>query len=1507
MAKELCKTRGSQNSLTVAKILSSANTGVVEMKPQGFGKLEVTFRTAQQANNFVLNDNAILRPLRAFIPKFRIQRRGIIKNVDIDHDIQEVFKMSYSPCPIIHARRLNRRIRNTETNTTEWVPSETILVTFEGSVLPDSIKLYNLIVTPVEVYVEPPKTCNNCFKFEHTSKFCRSPRICKLCGSTDHHSEECPSSENAKCLHCKGDHRPFNSQCKSLNEQREICKIMAYSNISFWEARDSIIKSNSSTPASTLPPTKTKENFPPLRTIPQENSLKLKALGGQQKPPSTSAWSAPSPLTPSSSDRFHNPASSHIPKPSSSTSINTNTSINNKPTLTPTPDSLLSQPTSQIRNTNQPAPNPPTPHPITPSSSVPPLTPITPSKHSPNILKQGVRTKLAELPKIANNQDIIILTETWLQKNKPFHLNGFSTLRADREGPHGGGVACLIKNSISYQTIPIDNSIDKLSQIIGLQLQTIPKPLNIVAIYRPPDAPLRYQQWKQFVENLSLPGYTIFTGDLNSNHPTWNSERIDNAGSNLLKVILDNNLFVHNSHTKSRLGSPGQRDSNLDVILSTMDIAHLITADQLDEPHGSDHIPITAQILNCEPALRTTHRLSSKKTDWTQFQTNIDSTWSYFISIEYTSLPPLNQYKKFTRILKESVQECTPRSISRTYKHRASAAPWWDSECDRAIRLRKAAFKKWRAFKSRWCQNSPANRLTPNQDTITAAINQIAPPWVPETPPPIPPDNSQSFLNEPFSLVELNYAIGCLRQKAAPGPDGIDNTMINRLPFRIRLILLDLLNDFFRQNLIPPEWLTSHLHFIPKQGGSGLRPINLPTSICKLLGRMLKARLQWWCETKGTLSPTQAGFRKGRSCNDNIGSIVLEANNSIMRGEYTVAAFLDVSRAFDSVHITSLIFKLAEIGISGNTLGFISNWTNNRKAIITPSPTSITTRLIHRGVPQGGVLSPLLFNLYTKDILRHLPSSAKVLQFADDIAIVVTNKNRFTAIATLEDSINSIKDNLNELGLDLSPLKTQFIAFNEGSIQPGSLHLNIGNHQIPNTKVAKFLGIHIDHHLKFESHINRLTSHCMRTLNIMRFLRGTWWGCDPQTLLTIYKSLIRSRLEYGIWWFYPAHHKGLANKIERLQTQEAKLAMGLRFSSPNNAALAEARLPTIRSRAEFLGSKYILKVYAVQDNPVSTHLEDPPPLQTPNSTSSFPRTFPTTNLSSPTAPRQRISLPRGSAACICPQLNRRHDISLNPNASIFTAECAAISAAIDLANENKNYSYAICSDSLSAIQSLNGKPFDSSTNPYIVRTKEGLKQFKRTSPTSSISFMWVPSHKQIQGNELADKAAKEAAERAPGTPDPVPHCDLYPLLQKRMWDQTTEAWLKESFHKGSTYFNTFFSPSRYPWFHNLNIPRYIASWVGRYRSDHYNLGRSLRKIGIVNSPDCPCGFENQDLNHVIWDCPLPPLRHHRRTMLNKLKQHGWKPPLRVEPFIQGINLHAIRIISEFLKFSGLQI
>jgi len=204
------------------------------------------------------------------------------------------------------------------------------------------------------------------------------------------------------------------------------------------------------------------------------------------------------------------------------------------------------------------------------------------------------------------------------------------------------------------------------------------------------------------------------------------------------------------------------------------------------------------------------------------------------------------------------------------------------------------------------------------------------------------------------------------------------------------------------------------------------------------------------------------------------------------------------------------------------------------------------------------------------------------------------NPNIALAHESISISLSAIREYLGFRGLDLSLLKSKCVVFNRRRGPPLRVEkIYIDNLEVPQVNNAKFLGIILDRKLNGnKSHLDYLVKKGNQVANVITSLT-TRWGAHPYLLLTLYRSIFHSSIEYGAQTFNLNNNRALFLKLQRQQYRVIRGALSLRQSTPINVLLCEARAarePPLRVRFSYLTSKYILKCLARKSNLVTQSL-----------------------------------------------------------------------------------------------------------------------------------------------------------------------------------------------------------------------------------------------------------------------------------------------------------------------------
>lgn len=166
-------------------------------------------------------------------------------------------------------------------------------------------------------------------------------------------------------------------------------------------------------------------------------------------------------------------------------------------------------------------------------------------------------------------------------------------------------------------------------------------------------------------------------------------------------------------------------------------------------------------------------------------------------------------------------------------------------------------------------------------------------------------DNSP-VLNDPITLEEVEVAIEKSKTKSAPGLDNISYETIRHFPPLAKIWLRDFFNLTLSKSKTPSEWKKYKVCFISKPNRSGYRPIAMSSCISKILERIVNDRLMWWVESKNLIPENFCGFRRGKSCYDNLANFRLDLDIVRLQGLNMGAVFIDIEGAYDNVNIQTL-------------------------------------------------------------------------------------------------------------------------------------------------------------------------------------------------------------------------------------------------------------------------------------------------------------------------------------------------------------------------------------------------------------------------------------------------------------------------------------------------------------------------------------------------------------------------------------------------------------------------
>lgn len=370
---------------------------------------------------------------------------------------------------------------------------------------------------------------------------------------------------------------------------------------------------------------------------------------------------------------------------------------------------------------------------------------------------------------------------------------------------------------------------------------------------------------------------------------------------------------------------------------------------------------------------------------------------------------------------------------------------------------------------------------------------------------------------------QVERLLATLNQSKSAGSDGIPASLLKCCAKELSTKLADIFNESLRTGYVPDVYKVASVTPIFKGGDATLatnyRPISLLPIVSKLLEKLVLGQLGHHIQLNPHLKVIpneQFAYRPAHSTEDLLCYAINTWQQHLEAGKAVGVLYLDMSKAFDRIKHQRMIEELFNCGISGIALKWFTSYLSCRyqQVIYKQTDTRATPTSCSRGVPQGSVLGPVLFTIYTRNVSRHV-SYSQPLQYADDICLSLPRDPCDLPEITrcLSEDYKSLEVHFSELGLLLNDKKSEFMVIHRKSIMlPSPICVTCGSVSITATSSCRYLGLLIDDQLTFGDYVQYLRADIAKKLGAFRRSRG---DLDLKARRTFYLSIIQSKLEYA--------------------------------------------------------------------------------------------------------------------------------------------------------------------------------------------------------------------------------------------------------------------------------------------------------------------------------------------------------------------------------------------------------
>ena len=682
---------------------------------------------------------------------------------------------------------------------------------------------------------------------------------------------------------------------------------------------------------------------------------------------------------------------------------------------------------------------------------------------------------------------------------------------------------------------------------------------------------------------------------------------------------------------------------------------------------------------------------------------------------------------------------------------------------------------------------------------------------------------------EELDKVEVYNAIFTSSPSKAPGTDKLSFAILRKAYNAKSNFFYLLYKALFTAGYHPKAWREAVGVILPKANKKdyslpkAYRVISLLNCLGKAFEKILATRLSYLAETGDLLQPTQIGGRKQKSALDACLLLQSKVQEAWKKKHTTALLFVDVKGAFDHVSANQLLAMCKKLKLPLALIRWISFFLSERSMQLRFNGKTQPLQRVKIGIPQGSPISPILFLLYIRDICRTRQNTF-TFSYIDDICIGASARSTKKLKQVLEETAKAILYEARESAIEFDVEKTELLYASrkrEISAEP----VKVGRSLIQPSSCVRWLGFFLDNKLSYKKHVQTKVAVAQQVFQRLQRLGNTQRGISTQATRQLYTACVSSIADYGVQLWWGKRKQSMLQEYQQLQNSALRQILGAFKGSPTQAMEIEAAILPVHLRAEKLCQQYAIRTLSfAKSHPIRKAIRSQKQLCIATQLGELSaRTQKHSNVeeisillakpwSKPASAYATFSISKSSKSetaelhkqwLLGLTSKQKAPILLYTDGSKIGEDVAAGYCQVSVQGkyvQAKNFNLGekleiVDAELIAAYQALKRLRTDlQGEDIYVfVDSQAALKRMQKISLTggqricyeitelckqlarhNKVSISWVPGHREIQGNEHADRLAKAGLKRQ--AKDPLTSLSY---LKRKAKEEILARWKQE--------------------------------------------------------------------------------------------------------------------------------